>query len=69
MYITPRNAMDQIHSVCTTLTSTRIIGFKAEKGVKKKKKFHNNHATFTNPNTKLGIMWKKNVYVGTGLGN
>ena len=29
------------------------------------KKFHDDNATFTNPNPKLGIMWNKDVYMGS----
>ena len=33
-----------------------------------KKSFHDDNATFSNPNPKLGIMWNKDVYMGPGSG-
>ena len=35
-------------------------------GYKNKKKFHDNNASITNLNPKLGIMWNKDVYIIPG---
>ena len=34
-----------------------------------KKKFHDDNATFANPNRKLGIMWNKDIYMGPWSGH
>ena len=37
-------------------------------GCENKKCFHDDSATFSNPNPKLGIMWNKDIYTGPGSG-